>query len=188
MKCFWYVCFLMTLIYRFISSSAELTEWSEVGKHRQVVEPHHVAGFYLLYVVDRRLHKQNVFCLVDSLSPLHVKLSLDLALSFCFIICLLNKPLFLSASSAFLLFFSCICIVWSAAAHYSVDCASRIYLLYSALRVNQLIFIYFNVAPPCGAWHRQWQLVVFPSASATPEILCITCKFIDPVLQQRWNC
>lgn len=54
-------------------------------------------------MVDRRLLKQNVFCLVDSLSPLHVKLSLDLALSFCFIICLLNKPLLLSASPALLL-------------------------------------------------------------------------------------
>lgn len=136
---------------------------------------------FALCGLSRRLLKQNVFCLADSLSSLHVKLSLDLCLCvFALFVCFINpfssQPLLFSCSSAYAQF--------GQLRHLSVDCASRIYLLYSALRESQLIFIYFNVAPPRGAWHRQ-----SCSSSCFPrKILCITCKFIDPVLQQRWNC
>lgn len=86
--------------------------------------------------------------------------SISLCLSVLLFVCLINP----CSSQPLLLSFSCICIVWSAAA---LQCRLRLSHLFTllALRESQLIFIYFNVAPPYGAWHRQWQLVVFPSAS-----------------------
>lgn len=66
-----------------------------------------------------------------------------------FIICLINKPHLHPVRRLMHMHSLLSCGTWVSALS-----ASRIYLLYSAQRENQLIFIYFNVAPSCWAWQQ----------------------------------
>lgn len=89
-------------------------------------------------MIDRRLLKQQKYCQLAR--QLYVN---SLSLTRSFIICLINKPHLHPVRRLMHMHSLLSCGTWVSALS-----ASRIYLLYSAQRENQLIFIYFNVAPP----------------------------------------